>query len=423
MVPPKTPAEEAVRTIDLDGQSCGHVMPTNAVSYSLQITTIDPTAPEKLPHGTGRVVRSSVVPAPAVRRLEFPVPHGFHLTVDVMGYYVPPGTAVTAASSAGASTEIDSVVTAQNSTAPKVGMPHTEDATGNLSGPDGDVFTIHQSTLQAGVILKAHAGTYPWVTVQGPTNDSGSGFSVYNQALAEIASFHSDGMVILGPNAYLSGRTDYHPGVISSGPYSIPQNIIHNAGVYEPRDYVGGGNNRVTFFNAEEWEAQGQEADSTPPLTKYHARTIAMAGKTNYNFDSEILYHTGSQYHFRAYAPSETKETFWVKAATNGDSLTGTRADMYVSGNVGIGTVNAGAALEVAGASKIALDPLSNRIWVSNGSASYRDAIYERLGIGYYSNAIHITSEAAGAGTLARIIHGGFRFEVDHGHAGARRVF
>ena len=113
-------------------------------------------------------------------------------------------------------------------------------------------------------MLKPHAA-YPWATVQGTTNDSGSGFSVYNQASAEIASFHSDGMVILGPNAYLSGRTDYHPGVISSGPYSIPQDVIHNASVYEPRDRFGAGNEQVTFFNAEEWEADGQPTNDTHP--------------------------------------------------------------------------------------------------------------------------------------------------------------
>ena len=153
----------------------------------------------------------------------------------------------------------------------------------------------------------------------------------------------ADGMMWLPPSSFLSGRLDYLGGLNAT----IPANVVHNVTMTHPRDETGGATNRVRFFRA----ATSDEAGS-PPVTKSEAYTTGYYGQPHINFDSHVWYHTPAQYHFRAYSGPEAKDTFWVKPATNTDVLTGTRADMYVSGNVGVGvTAQPYAKLTVSGSS------------------------------------------------------------------------
>jgi hypothetical protein len=78
--------------------------------------------------------------------------------------------------------------------------------------------------------------------------------------------------------------------------------------------------------------------------------------QTHINFDSQVRAHWPAHhnhYHFRAYSTEEAKDTFWVKPTTRGDSTHNTTADMYVSGNVGIGELSPGETLQVNGAVKV----------------------------------------------------------------------
>jgi hypothetical protein len=334
MSPARTPAEESSRTIDLDVSHCGRVMPALAVSYAILTTNYDTTPPEKLPPGATPFRRASIVAAPPNRQLVFPVPPNQDLAVDVTGFYVPPGTAVSPAGTnvGGASTPPSTSVVAQGAI-PKL-TPSPTDAYGDLHGTDGDVILTHptdtysQRLSTTGVMLVPHIA-YPWSIARGGDNGFAAGFAIWNVSLpsadAEIASFHSDGVINLGPLSSLSGRTSY------SGPPAILTNVVHNVNIPQPRDNAGGATSRVTFFNAE-----SGEDSSGPDLTKYHAAGPGQLGRQNYNFDSSFKYHTGEQYHFRAYSAAENKETFWVRGEGT-TSVTGTRADMFVSGSVGIG--------------------------------------------------------------------------------------
>ena len=118
---------------------------------------------------------------------------------------------------------------------------------------------------------------------------------------------------------------------------SVPGNVIHDVTITNPLDSAGSSNTRVVFFNGNSTDEAG-----SPATTKFQAFTKGQFSQNNINFDSQLLFHIPGApfYHFRAFSTQESKDTFWVKAATNGTSTTNTRADMYVSGHVGIGSPN-----------------------------------------------------------------------------------
>src|SRR5436305_4429301 len=86
--------EESLRHVDLDGSRCGSLMPRYAIHYSLQVTTYSTQPPETLPAGTVPVRQAIALAANANRKLDFDVPAGSHIAVDVDGYYVAPGTPI-----------------------------------------------------------------------------------------------------------------------------------------------------------------------------------------------------------------------------------------------------------------------------------------------------------------------------------------
>jgi hypothetical protein len=141
--------------------------------------------------------------------------------------------------------------------------------------------------------------------------------------------------------SYLSGRTDYRETA------SIPNNNVHEVRIVNPRDAAGGATNRVRFF-----DAMSDDEVGSPDTTKYRAFTNGINNHSDINFDSQIAYSfpNSPEYYYRAYSQIEQIDTFWLKAGTNVDATHNTRADMYVSGLVGIGkTPSAAYALDVNG--------------------------------------------------------------------------
>jgi hypothetical protein len=177
--------------------------------------------------------------------------------------------------------------------------------------------------------------------------DSGGagGFAVFNSIGGEMLRASSNGPVRLLGGNYISGRSEYRESS------TISNNTVHETRIVNPKDAAGGNTSRVVFYNARSDDEVG-----SPASTKFQAFTLGYYNQADVNFDSQIWYHFPqySKYHFRAYSAVEAKETFWVKAATSFDGATQTRADMYVSGNVGIGkTADANVKLDVQGNLKV----------------------------------------------------------------------
>jgi hypothetical protein len=319
-------ATQAPGEIDVRASRCGRIVPPYATAYSLRVTRISRTAPENLPAGAGAVVETARrVPAPANGRLSFPVTAEDSIGVDVVGYYLaakPQDTTTDAIRSGEA----------------------VDEGPANLSGSAGHVY-VDNEIPPNGVYLRATAAS-PYITAQLGNNTGTSGFYFYNST-SELMNLRSDGALTMKPVTFLDGRTDFFgtPGTSSNGYVPIPTNIVHDVTLNSPRDANNSNAGRVVFFNA--WT---DDEYGSPPITKFRARSGGYYSQPNVNFDSSFHWHTPNQYHFRAVSTVENnKETFWVKAATNFDSVTQTRADMYVSGRVGIGTPTPGTHFEVVG--------------------------------------------------------------------------
>jgi hypothetical protein len=199
-----------------------------------------------------------------------------------------------------------------------------------VTGTLGDVIMDGSGDNSAGVFLRSNSTSTPWVSAQAGGADGG--FRVLNPSAAAVMTARADGAVQLAPSSFFDGRSDYYG---SSGSYygmvRIPTNIVHDVTLLNPYDSTGANTQRVTFFNAHTSDEYG-----SPAVTKYSAYTFNYYAQQNINFDSQIQCHWGNPYHYRAYSTAESKDTFWVRAATDTDAFTNTRADMYVSGHIGI---------------------------------------------------------------------------------------
>jgi hypothetical protein len=261
--------------------------------------------------------------------------------VDVYGYYAAAGMPV--------SPVLPSLSKAGSGPSPSimsVGPAHQPRAAQTVSGTTGSLLT--DAPYGFGLALTATSNpSYGWIATQTATSDASSGVAFFTANGTRLFSARSDGAVQLQGGAFLDGRTDFFG---TAGAYygyvSIPTNIIHDVTLIDPRDAAGGTTNRVVFYNA-----QTDDEYTSPATTKFRASTLNYWATQHINFDSQVKYHWGTFYHYRAYSMNENKDTFWVRAGTNGDSLTSTTADMYVSGNVGIGTPSptTGARLDVQG--------------------------------------------------------------------------
>ncbi|HJQ35804.1 MAG TPA: hypothetical protein VKB93_01565 [Thermoanaerobaculia bacterium] len=171
----------------------------------------------------------------------------------------------------------------------------------------------------------------PWIAMKlaEPTG----GFVVKSLNDADLLQVRNDGMMRLAPkNSFFDGRTGF---CRICQPYvPIHDNVVHEVKLVNPRDTNNGAAARVVFFNAET-----TDEFTSGPVTKFRAFTLGYYDTKHVNYDSVFKYHRGDQYHYRAQsAATETPfDTFWVKPASDADRLTGTRADMFVSGVVTVG--------------------------------------------------------------------------------------
>ncbi len=351
-------AEETLRHVDIQSHRCGRVVPRYATRYSLAIMTYSRIPPEKLTAGAGLQVRSVDMPAPADGLLNFPVPSSSHVAVAIDGYWVAPGTPVLP--NASSVPNPSSITTSTPSLHPQAlfaspGAPTTQSLHGS-SATAGDIYLDGLAPYpgvdysHAGVAIIGQVATPNIIATLGNDNSQGgSYFAVYNTyrnssgvatGSSQLMYITADAMVHLPGLALFSGRTSYRESP------AVADNAVHDVSIINPRDAAGGATTRVTFF-----KAKSEFETGSPATTKYMASTRGDAGQANINFDSQIVFHLGSQYYYRAFSVWDPggvgKETFWVKAATSGDSLNNTRADMYVSGQVGIGAPSPGNQLSV----------------------------------------------------------------------------
>ena len=338
--PPADAAEEAARKIDVASTRCGRFVPSSSAAYALRITTYDRASDGKTPtQATG--LRGALSRHPAGPPITFPVPGGSHITVDLEGYYVAPNTPVDptleglsiglAASSGRAS------ITPQ---ALSTGTPLRPTPEVLHDGTAGEMYLDASRTGDVGVFGISSAG-HPWIKFMSGLSDGSDGFGVYNANFSELMRVSSNGPTRLIPGwSFLSGRTDYRESA------NVPNNVVHYVRIVDPRDSTGGATSRVTFF-----DAKTDSEVNSPSTTKFRAYTFGSTTQSHINFDSQIVDHNSNQYYYRGLSVFDPdgvgKETFWIKAATNASSFVNTRADMYVSGNVGIGTTTPSVKLQV----------------------------------------------------------------------------
>jgi len=142
------------------------------------------------------------------------------------------------------------------------------------------------------------------------------------------------------------------------GSVNFPNDAVSSIQATNPKDHLGGNGNPVIYYRAKSFDEAPTDNNSnnSPQTTKFEAYTAGNYAQQHINFDSQFYYHASTMsnhYHFRAYSSPEQKDTFWVKPSTRGTITSGTTADMYVSGNVGIGTLSPSEALQVGGAVKV----------------------------------------------------------------------
>jgi hypothetical protein len=336
------PTEENARRIDIAASRCGRFVPTSATAYSLRITSYDRT-------NEGTIPPQAVAAPPPLSRhpygapITFPVPPGTHIAVDLEGYYVPPNTP-TDPIAQGTSSPSASIMSTGAHASTSGAASHQPSVQSLHDGTAGELY-LDASRYGVTGVFGVSSATHPWVMMMSGDTDGSAGFGVYNGNFSELLRVSSSGPTrMIQGWSYLSGRTDYRETA------SIPGNIVNEVKIVNPRDASGTATNRVTFYDATSDDEVG-----SPPTTKYRAFTLGYYSHPDINFDSQIGYSwPGSQeYYYRAFCARDGqngRETYWVKAATNFDAITNTRADMYVSGIVGIGkTPDPNYALDVNG--------------------------------------------------------------------------
>jgi|GEM_PF-418070 len=333
---PADAAEEKARKFDVASSRCGRFVPSVATAYAMRITPYDRANEGKVPP-QAIAAQPELTHHPAGPSITFPVPPGTHITVDLEGYYVPPNTPTDpippAAQTNGLTEPSGASHAASTGTAlrPKAQSLH--------DGTAGEMYLDASRYWPTGVFGISNSTTSPWVMFMSGRSDGTDGFGVYNSNFSELMRVSSNGPIRLTQGwSYLSGRIDYRetPNIVN--------NTVSEIQIVNPRDASGGATNRVTFY-----DATSNDEVNSPPTTKYRAFTNGINNHADINFDSQIGYSfpNSPEYYYRAYSQVEGAETFWLKAATSGDAYHNTRADMFVSGTVGIGTASPVAKLQV----------------------------------------------------------------------------
>ena len=112
----------------------------------------------------------------------------------------------------------------------------------------------------------------------------------------------------------------------------------------------GGTTDRVTHY----YTFSQDECCASAPVTMYYGRFNGFYNQANIIYDASIYYHNNNQFYYRAFSESENKVTFSIKPSTTINSISGTKADLYLSGDAQIDrSLNIGTTLGVTGATTL----------------------------------------------------------------------
>jgi hypothetical protein len=329
------PGAPANRSVSIRDHSCGRMLIPDAGSYLVRVTNYTWSNPADPQFGRAAQAEVRTVPAAGPGVFNFAIPPGQQIAVDLEGYLLKPGAVMPPGLAGNASAGVNASPSTEGEGRMSAAVMGTRTPVANNdSGSAGSVIVDGSNAIYptTGVLSKANAGT-PYVVANIGTANSGSGFVVTNSANATMMSARGDGMILLNTNGFLNGRSEY------LGTYNdaIPSDFVHGVTLAHPHDTNGGSTNRLVFFRAHSTDETG-----SPQTTKFEAYTYGTNEHADINFDSSVSLHK-NQFHYRAFSKLENKATFWVKATTTNTMTTGTQADMFVSGNVGLGGTGTGA--------------------------------------------------------------------------------
>jgi hypothetical protein len=143
---------------------------------------------------------------------------------------------------------------------------------------------------------------------------------------------------------------------------------------------TGGTTDRVTHY----YTYSQDECCASTPVTMYYGRFNGFYNQVNIIYDATIYYHNSNQFYYRAFSEVENKVTFSIKASTTVNSISGTKADLYLSGDAQIDrSLNIGTTLGVTGAAT-----LSSTLGVASDSTLSGDLILRTSGGSRFQTAI-----------------------------------
>jgi len=138
----------------------------------------------------------------------------------------------------------------------------------------------------------------------------------------------------------------------SSASSSAPRNDGAVRRTYTQNLYSANGNtsDRVTHY----YTFSQDECCASAPVTMYYGRFNGFYNQSNIIYDASIYYHNNNQFYYRAFSEPENKVTFSIKASTTVNTIDGTKADLYLSGDAQIDrSLNIGTTLGVTGATTL----------------------------------------------------------------------
>lgn len=397
-----SPAEEAARTIDVRAHRCGFIVPSVATAYAIRRTPI--ARVDVGPPATA--AREPLQRLNANAPLHFPVGASEHIAIDLEGFYVPAGTPIDplAAGVTGSTAFVSTAAAPAQPSATGAGpRMHPESTDPSYVNSAGSLYLDHSVYPSTGVMGIATSSNWPWTIMKsgGSTSSGLGGFGVFSANDTQLLRVNSSGLVQV-TNGTLSGPTDYHES------QSVLGDAVHNVTVVNPKDHLGGNTNHVTFFRAKSSDEAPTGAATSPATTKFEAFTLGYYTEQHINFDSQFLYHFpqyAQHYYYRAFSTYENKATYWLKPGTDGDSITNTRADMWVSGRVGIGTLDSNSTIAQP----------ANKVYIRDYTS--------QTALPAVDATVSTVIESSADGTAASLaIIGGQKVD-SQGHAGLARLY
>lgn len=174
---------------------------------------------------------------------------------------------------------------------------------------------------------------------------------------------------------------------------SAPRNDGAVRRTYTQNLYSSAGNttDRVIHY----YTFSQDECCASAPVTMYYGRFNGFYNQANIIYDASIYYHRNNQFYYRAFSEPENKVTFSIKPSTTVNSISGTKADLYLSGDAQIDrSLNIGTTLGVTGATNI-----SNTLSATTGT-------FTALNINNTTTEGVLTIKSANFNTASRIEFG-----------------